>query len=127
MLLIMENFSFLKSMSFFKSLSGARSLRRFRDFPRHPRLNMTMKYLKIVLELTLLTLFSPEKVEKNQLADVRSVSFNTSDSVNSVSFNISNNHNFPWISGESYHTHYITVLSLITAPGALKIILFKSY
>ena len=55
---------------------------------------MTMKYMKIVLELTLLTLFSPEKVEKNQFADVRSVSSNTSDSVKSVSSNISN-HDFP--------------------------------
>ena len=63
-------------------------------FPGHPRLNMTMKYLKIVLELTLLTLFSPEKVEKNQLADVRSVSSNTFNSVKSVSSNISN-HDFP--------------------------------
>ena len=76
----------------------------------HPQLNMTLKYMKIVLELTLLTLFSSGKVEKSQLADVRNVSSNTSYSVKSVSSNISN-HDFFRKSGETYQTRYITTFS----------------
>ena len=76
----------------------------------HPRLNMTMKYMKIVLELTLLTIFSPHKWRKISL-QMLEVLVLTILIVSKVLVLIFLTMIAPEKSGESYHTHYITLFS----------------